>query len=67
MNFASPFFLFAFLPLSLAGYFLFGRRLRHLWLLLAGLIFCLWAGPLYFPVAAASLLFNYAVGARIHS
>ncbi|MHC1783342.1 MAG: MBOAT family protein [Anaerolineaceae bacterium] len=67
MNFASPLFLFAFLPLSLAVYLLLGRRLRPFWLLLAGLVFCLWAGPLYFPVAIGSLLLNYAAGGKIAS
>jgi alginate O-acetyltransferase complex protein AlgI len=67
MNFASPFFLFAFLPICLVGYFVLGRKLRSAWLFLASCVFCLWAGPLFMPVAIAAALFNYFIGRAVAS
>ena len=69
MPFPSYAFLFAFLPVALAGYFLCGRAGRHgarlapLWLGLASLLFCLEAsGP--YSLAALILLAGsaYALG-----
>jgi D-alanyl-lipoteichoic acid acyltransferase DltB (MBOAT superfamily) len=66
MIFNSPVFLFAFLPLSLAGYFLL-MRLRasvaaRAWLVLASLVFYGWWNPFYVPLLAGSIWFNYRVG-----
>lgn len=65
MNFASPFFLFAFLPICLVCYFLAGKKLRNLLLFAASLIFCIWSGPLFLPIAAGSALLNYFAGKQI--
>ena len=48
MVFSSHLFLFYFLPLSLAGYYLLARastRIRNLWLVLTGYVFYGWAEP----------------------
>ena len=65
MNFTSPLFLFAFLPLTLAVYLTAGSKLRPWVFTLASLFFCLWAGPLLFPVILISTLVNYLVGKRL--
>jgi alginate O-acetyltransferase complex protein AlgI len=67
MNFASPFFLFAFLPICLVSYFLVGKKLRNVVLFAASLIFCIWSGPLFLPVAAGSALLNYFAGKQIEN
>ena len=46
MTFSSIVFLFAFLPVTLAAYYLFPRGWRNAVLLAAGLLFCAWDRPL---------------------
>lgn len=59
-------FLFIFLPIVLAGFFVIGRLGRHrlavAWLVLLSLTFYAWWKPAYLPVLLGSLVFNYAVG-----
>jgi alginate O-acetyltransferase complex protein AlgI len=62
MNFSSPLFLFAFLPLTLVLYGLAGNKWRPVVFTAASLLFCLWAGPLLFPVILLSTGFNYWMG-----
>jgi alginate O-acetyltransferase complex protein AlgI len=62
MNFTSPLFLFAFLPLTLAAYLLTGDRGRPWVFTAASLLFCLWAGPFMFPVILVSTLVNFWLG-----
>jgi len=62
MSLNSPFFLFVFLPLVLVISWLFGRRLRLGWLLLASLFFYAWGQILYTPVILLSVLANYSFG-----
>ncbi len=62
MNFSSPLFLFAFLPFTLAAYRLAGDRWRSVVFTTASLAFCLWAGPLLFPVLLLSIGVNFVVG-----
>jgi alginate O-acetyltransferase complex protein AlgI len=49
MLFNSAPFIFAFLPVALAGFFLFGRlrlyQIANLWTLLASLLFYGWSDP----------------------
>ena len=65
MLFNSYVFLFVFLPVVLAGYFLLGR-LRPLyaagWLTAASLAFYGWWNPLYVWLLLASIAVNYACG-----
>jgi len=62
MNFSSPLFLFAFLPLTLTIYLLVGSKVRPLVFATASLLFCLWAGPLLFPVILLSTGINFLLG-----
>lgn len=65
MNFSSPLFLFAFLPFTLAIYLAVGDKWRPVVFTTASLLFCLWAGPLLFPVILLSTGVNYVLGMRI--
>ena len=63
MLFTSIEFLFLFLPLTLAGYFLLPFRwgLRNAWLLAASLLFYAWGEPTFVFVMLGSIAFNYAM------
>ena len=69
MLFNSYVFLFAFLPLVLAGFAVFKSRkldrLAALWLLLASCAFYGWWNPAYLLLLLASILVNYAVALLI--
>ena len=65
MVFASPLFLFIFLPLTLAGYFAVPPRWRNGVLLLASIAFYAWGEAPYLPLVAGSIAFNYALGRAI--
>lgn len=62
MVFTSSSFLFQFLPLFLAGYFLVGARRRNLWLLLCSLVFYGWEQPYWVLILAASTAIDFSVG-----
>ena len=72
MLFSSYEFLFVFLPLTLAGYYLIakaGREAAIIWLVLASLFFYGWWNPAYLPLIMLSIGVNFAVGqilARAH-
>ena len=64
MLFNSYLFLFLFLPVALAGYYLLGTvRLgwAALWLCIASFVFYGWWNPRFVVLLAASILFNYVV------
>ena len=68
MLFNSYVFIFLFLPLTLAGFFLLARvkpLLAAAWLTAASLFFYGWWNPLYVWLLAASIVFNYAFGVAI--
>jgi hypothetical protein len=65
MVFASPIFLFLFLPLTLAAYFAFPRGWRNGVLLVASLAFYAWGEAPYLALVLGSVAFNFAVGATI--
>lgn len=65
MVFASPLFLFAFLPATLAAYFALPRRFRNGVLLIASLAFYAWGEARYVPLILASVAFNWWMGLRI--
>lgn len=68
MLFNSYVFIFAFLPVTLAGFFLLGRfqpKLAAAWLTAASLFFYGWWNPLYVWLLVASILFNYGCGIAI--
>jgi D-alanyl-lipoteichoic acid acyltransferase DltB (MBOAT superfamily) len=69
--FTSYSFLFAFLPLALAGFFLAartgGRRAGALWLIAASFVFYGWWNPAGVPLLALSIAGNYGAGRLIAS
>ncbi len=62
MVFSSLPFLFAYLPLTLAIYFLAPLRLRNLVLLLVSLFFYGWGEPVYISIMILSTLIDYTHG-----
>ena len=62
MVFSSAAFLFAFLPLTLAGYYLLPKRFRNVFLTLASLLFYAWGEPKFVLVMLLSILVNYVLG-----
>lgn len=66
MVFASPIFLFLFLPLVLAGHFLCLKSLRNGYLLGVSLLFYAWGEPRYLGVILVSMLLNYGSGLLLH-
>ncbi len=65
MLFSSPVFLFLFLPIVLAAYYLMWARLRNYVLLLASLVFFAWGGVSYSLLLVFSVIFNYLIGIGI--
>lgn len=62
MVFSSSIFLFAFLPLSLAGYLVATTtRARNLWLLTASLVFYAWGESFYVLVLLLSIFSNWLI------
>jgi alginate O-acetyltransferase complex protein AlgI len=66
MLFNSYLYIFIFLPITLAGFFLLariaGEMAAILWLILASFVFYGWWNPIYAPLLAASIAFNYLCG-----
>jgi len=60
--FSSLTFLFAYLPLTLAVYFIAPLRWRNLILLLVSLFFYGWGEPVYITIMFASILIDYTHG-----
>jgi D-alanyl-lipoteichoic acid acyltransferase DltB (MBOAT superfamily) len=68
MLFTSPEFLFVFLPVTLAGFFLLGAASHALaigWLTLASFVFYGYWSPAHTVLLAASIVFNFIVGTMI--
>ena len=62
MVFSSPVFLFAFLPALLAVYFLGGKKLRNIILVVFSLLFYAWGEPKTVFLMILSILANYGAG-----
>lgn len=62
MPFSSLFFLFFFLPVTLALYHLGGRHLRNAILLLASILFYAWGGIIALPILLWIIAGNYLLG-----
>ena len=62
MVFSSLTFLFVYLPITLAVYYLAPLKARNLVLLLVSLLFYGWGEPVYIAVMTASVAINYAYG-----
>ena len=68
MLFNSYAFIFVFLPLTLAGFFLIGRfstAYAAAWLAAASLVFYGYWNVVYVPLLLASIVFNHGVGVRL--
>ena len=65
MVFASPIFLFFFLPLVLAQYFALPRRFGNGLLVVASIAFYVWGEGAYVMLVLASVGFNWVVGGKI--
>lgn len=71
MLFNSYIFIFAFLPITLLGYYSLGKYATHRvsisWLVAASLFFYGWWNPAYLGLIIGSILFNYAFGVLLGS
>ncbi|MEA4854066.1 MAG: MBOAT family protein [Christensenella sp.] len=65
MIFSSPLFLFIFLPIVLAVYYLLPRKFRNGFLLAANLVFYGWGEPVFILLMVASIVANYLFGLAI--
>lgn len=68
MLFSSFEFIFLFLPFTLAGYFLLGKKsvwAANLWLLILSFFFYGWWDIRFVPLLFASIVFNFSVGTGI--
>lgn len=69
--FNSYVFIFFFLPLTFAGFFLLGRTEKYslatAWLVFASFFFYGWWDVRYVPLLGASIVFNYLVGRRLEN
>jgi D-alanyl-lipoteichoic acid acyltransferase DltB (MBOAT superfamily) len=68
MLFNSPVFLFAYLPVTLLGFFLAARLSMSLalnWLTLASIVFYGWWNPAWVPLMLASIAINYLAARTI--
>ena len=66
MVFSSSIFLFFFLPLVIAGYYLLKENYRIYFLMLASLFFYAWGEPRYILLMFLSIVINYSFGMFIH-
>lgn len=67
MIFSSTLFLFMFLPIVIAIYFLINDKIKNGWLLIASLFFYSWGEPKYLFLMLFSILFNYILGIVIEA
>ena len=61
MLFSTLTFLFVFLPIVLAGYYLINGRFKNIFLLIASLFFYAWGEPKFVLVMMATIIMNYVV------
>ncbi len=66
MVFSSTIFIFFFLPVTLAGYYLLPNKGKNIWLLAASLFFYAWGGVAFFPIIIYTILLNYTGGLLIN-
>lgn len=69
MPFTSPAFVLGFLPVTLGGFWFFGRHGRTtvtlFWLFFASLSFYAWWRPVFVPLLLASITANYLLGTAV--
>lgn len=59
MIFSSVIFIYCFLPITLAGYYIINPKFRNYWLLLVSLIFFGWSQPHYLWIIILNIVINY--------
>ena len=62
MVFSSLYFLFVFLPVSLALYYIAPKKIKNVVLILLSLVFYAWGTPEYIILMLFSVVFNYCAG-----
>ena len=67
MVFSSILFLFRFLPITLAIYYLAPRKLKNAVLVVCSLFFYSWGEVRYFPIMLASTVVDYTCSRMIES
>jgi alginate O-acetyltransferase complex protein AlgI len=65
MSISSTIFMFAFLPATLAGYYLINPKYRNVFLLVMSLLFYAWGEPKFVLVLIASIFINYLLAILI--
>ena len=65
MVFSSTIFIFLFLPVCLAGYFLLKGSIRNYWLLVVSIVFFAWSQPKYLWIILLSIVINYVGAAAL--
>ncbi|NOZ46698.1 MAG: MBOAT family protein [Chlorobi bacterium] len=65
MVFSSLIFIYGFLPIVLAGYYLTPKKFRNTFLFISSLIFFAWGGIFYSLILLFSLVLNYFIGLGI--
>jgi alginate O-acetyltransferase complex protein AlgI len=65
MVFSSIVFLFIYLPVVLAVYYIVPAKWRNVWLLLVNLVFYGWGEPVYILLMLFSIALNYAAGLAV--
>ena len=65
MLFSSVTFLFVFLPITMALYYIVPQKFRNVVLLLASLILYAWGEPIYIGLMLLSIVLNYICGLDI--
>lgn len=66
MVFTSAIFIFVFLPMVIASYFLIRKDLRNILLLIVSLLFYAWGEPKFLLLMLLSIVINYYFGLWIH-
>ncbi len=67
MVFSSALFLFLFLPVTLAGYFVIRENCRNAWLLAVSLVFFSWSQPDYLWLILLNVVVNYCSGLLVNA
>lgn len=62
MVFSSMFFLWVYLPLTILGYYIVGKKYKNFFLVLASLFFYTWGEPVYILLMLISIVFNWQMG-----
>ena len=62
MLFSSLEFIFLYLPINVAVYFVLPRKIRNFWLLLGGLVFYAFGEPSFLPLMALTIALDFLFG-----